>query len=305
MKLPRVAGCLNRVPARRGRIGFLLRGPDGVRAGWRVALYLILFSVCLIGVSLALRPLIKPLHLTPPKLSQGGLLITPRFAMINEVGLAVPFVLASVVMAWLEGCSWLDFGLRGIAPLRRFGFGVIVGLVSLGALVAMLLVGHFGSISGTSGGLRYGVEWALVCLAIGFVEEYGFRGYLLRALGRGIGFWPAALVTSLAFGALHGINPGETPVGLITTGLIGFMLCLSLARTGALWWAIGYHAAWDYAENFLAGTRDSGTLSAGALAAFVPQGNRWLSGGATGPEGSLFCVAVVAAIGIGLWRGFR
>jgi len=217
----------------------------------------------------------------------------------------VPFVLASVVMAWLEGCSWLDFGLRGTAPLRRFGLGVLVGLVSLGALVAILLAGHWASIGPGSGGLRYGVEWALVCLAIGFAEEYGFRGYLLRALGRGIGFWPAALVTSVLFGASHGVNPGETPVGLVAAGMIAFVLCISLARTGALWWAIGYHAAWDYAENFLAGTRDSGTLSAGALAAFVPQGNRWLSGGATGPEGSLFCVAVVAAIGAVVWWGFK
>jgi membrane protease YdiL (CAAX protease family) len=305
VKLPRVAGCLNRAPARRGRIGFLFRGPNGVRAGWRVAMYMALWAAFAgLGVVLVLA-LWKKLHLVQPTKSQGSLLVTPAFMMINELNIGVPFVLASGVMAWLEGCSLLDFGLRGPARFRRFGLGMIVGLLSLGALVAILLAGHWASIGPGSGGLRYGVEWALVCLTIGFVEEYGFRGYLLRALGRGIGFWPAAILTSLSFGALHGINPGETPVGMVTAGMIGFLLCMSLARTGALWWAIGYHAAWDYAEDFLTGAHDSGTISAGAIDSLVPQGNRWLSGGATGPEGSLFCVAVVAAIGAGVWWGLK
>jgi membrane protease YdiL (CAAX protease family) len=305
VKLPRVSGCLNRAPARRGRIGYVFRGPNGVRAGWRVALYLALFGLCLIGVGLTLRLLIKPLNLPPPKIVQGGLLVTPRFALIDELGLAIPFVLASVVMAWLEGCSALDYGLRGNRSARRFGCGVVVGLISLGVLVAILLAGRWGVISAAGGSLSYALEWAVICLAVGFVEEYGFRGYLLQSLSRGIGFWPAAVATSVLFGASHGVNPGETPVGLVAAGMIAFVLCMSLARTGALWWAIGYHAAWDYAEDFLFGSHDSGTLSAGAMASFLPQGNRWLSGGATGPEGSLFCIAVVAAIGATVWWGLK
>jgi membrane protease YdiL (CAAX protease family) len=305
VNLPRVAGCLNRAPARRGRVMSLFLGPRGVRAGWRVALYVALCALWLFAVLFALRALATPLHLTAPKLVQGGLLVTPYFAMINEITVGVPFVLASLVMAWLEGGSPLDFGLRGTRPARRFGFGVAAGLVGLGALVAILLAGHWGIIALASGGLRPGLEWALVCLAIGFVEEYGFRGYPLQALGRGIGFWPAALATSLLFGIAHGTNPGETPVGLVTAAMLAFVFCVSRACTGALWWAIGCHAAWDYAENFLAGTHDSGTVSAGAMASFLPLGNRWLSGGATGPEGSVFCIAIVAAMGLGAWRGLR
>jgi len=305
VKLPRVAGCLNRAPARRGRILGLFLGTRGLRAGWRAALYVALWAVfAAIGVLLVIA-LWKTLKLPPPQKSHGGLLITPMLMTVNELAIGVPVVLASLLMAWLEGCSWRDFGLRGTAPFRRFGFGVAAGLVSLGALLAILLAGHCGRIALANGSLRYGLEWALVCLAIGFVEEYGFRGYLLQALGRGIGFWPSALATSLLFGILHGTNPGETPVGLVTVGMIGFVFCLSRARTGALWWAIGFHATWDYAELFLAGSRNSGIATSGAMTSFEPQGNFWVCGGATGPEGSVLCVVVVAVVGIAVWRSFK
>jgi membrane protease YdiL (CAAX protease family) len=300
----RIAGCLNRPPVRSGRIGYVFLGPAGVRAGWRVALYVLLCVAVFFSLVAGIRHLSRTMFLSPPVMIQGGLLVTPRFAVINEVLLGVPVILTSLTMAWLEGCSPLAFGLAGLHRGRRLGFGLVVGCVSLSLLIVLLLVFGFASMEPAGGGVRPAVEWALVCLAIGFVEEYGFRGYLLQALARCIGFWPAAVATSLLFGAAHGINPGETPVGLINAALIAFVLCISLARTGALWWAIGYHAAWDYAEDFIYGAHDSGTVSAGAATSLTPHGNIWLSGGATGPEGSLFCTVVVILIGAGLWRVF-
>jgi uncharacterized protein len=31
----------------------------------------------------------------------------------------------------------------------------------------------------------------------------------------------------------------------------GLLFCLSLRRTGSLWWAVGFHAAWDWGQTLL------------------------------------------------------
>src|SRR6185312_12636385 len=99
----------------------------------------------------------------------------------------------------------------------------------------------------------------------GFFEEYSFRGYALNALTEGLGFWPAAILLSIAFGAVHLGNPGEAWVGALSAGLIGLFLCFARFRTGSLWFAVGLHAAWDFSESFLFGVPDSGIVSQGRM----------------------------------------
>ena len=83
---------------------------------------------------------------------------------------------------------------------------------------------------------------------------------------------------------------------MLCAGCAGLMFAFSLWRTGSLWWAIGLHAAWDWAQSFLFGVADSGSISAHRLLSTRPVGSPWLSGGATGPEGSIFVLPVMAVI---------
>lgn len=76
----------------------------------------------------------------------------------------------------------------------------------------------------------------------------------------------------------------------------GTVFCLSLWRTGSLWWAIGFHASWDWAQSFLYGVADSGLIVQHHLLATHPVGKPILSGGATGPEGSIFILPVMAVV---------
>jgi membrane protease YdiL (CAAX protease family) len=141
-------------------------------------------------------------------------------------------------------------------------------------------------------------------------EEYLLRGYLQYTLSRGLaglyqaifksshstalGFWTAALLLSTLFGLGHGSNPGESPIGLLSAGLAGLLFCFALWRTGSLWWAIGFHASWDWAQSFLYGVADSGMMAQHHLLATHAVGKPILSGGATGPEGSAIIVVVFA-----------
>jgi uncharacterized protein len=130
---------------------------------------------------------------------------------------------------------------------------------------------------------------------VGLSEELLTRGYLQTTLARGVGFWPAAVVLSLLFGAGHAGNGGEAIIGLVSAGTIGLVFCYSLWRSGSLWWAIGFHTSWDWAQSYFYGTPDSGTLVHGHLLVSHPLGASWLSGGPVGPEGSIFVFVVIAA----------
>ena len=129
---------------------------------------------------------------------------------------------------------------------------------------------------------------------VAVIEEFLLRGYTQFTLARGIGFWPAAVVLSALFAYAHLRNPGETPLGILTVALIGLFWCFTLQRTGSLWFALGLHASWDWAESYFYGVPDSGGMSPGHLLNSSSQGPAWLSGGSVGPEGSVLVFAVIA-----------
>jgi len=122
------------------------------------------------------------------------------------------------------------------------------------------------------------------------------RGYSQWILAKAMGFWPAAAVLSIVFGAIHGLNPGEASIGLVAVVAIGFFFCLTLRRTGTLWWAVGFHAAWDWGESFLYSVPDSGNLARGHLLNSSLHGPSWLTGGSVGPEGSYLVFALMGAL---------
>jgi membrane protease YdiL (CAAX protease family) len=299
-------GCFVRPPSHAGRFGRVFAGPQGVRTGWRVLLFFLLLGLLAAGMITVLvlwRRHFgdhKPLSITQ---------LTPEFALANEIFLLLATLGATCVMAWLEGRRLTAYGLAGTAKIRFLCQGFLLGLVMLSLLMAVLLLAGYGDLSrgtlGAFGNLRYGAEWLLVALLIGLTEEFLFRGYLLQTLASGIGFWPAALLTSLLFGAGHGHNPGETYVGLVDVVFAGMLLSLGIYGTKSLWWSIGLHGAWDFSENFLYGTPDSGVRCFGTLLKFSPHGNVLFSGGLTGPEGSLFSLVVITLAGAASWLWLR
>ena len=273
-------------------------GPGGVRAGWRVAMFLALLAGSVFGLALlaALLPL--------PRFHPGAAL-TPSFLAVNEALLLLPVLLASLVMVRLEGRSLASCGLVDKRRLARCATGFAGGVAVLGALILLLVL--FGHARAGWGGLsvaeilEYALVWAGSSLLIGFAEEFAFRGYLLQTLTRGCGFWRALILTSLVFGALHYSDSGEGLCGVLNAALAGAVFALGIRRTGSLWWSIGFHGGWDYAENFIFGAHDSGQACAFTLLQLVPAGSPLFSGGATGPEGSVLGTAVLAVTGLAVW----
>jgi uncharacterized protein len=153
--------------------------------------------------------------------------------------------------------------------------------------------------------LRFAAFYGLLFLTVAFFEEFFFRGYPQFTLAQAMGFWPAAFLLSASFGAVHLGNTGEAWLGILGAALIGLFLCLTLRRTGSLWFAVGFHAAWDWSESFLYSVPDSGQISPGHLLNSSFHGSRWLTGGSVGPEGSVFVIIIIALMSISFDRAYR
>ena len=270
-----------------GLAGRIFEGPNGIRAGWRLLIFLVLTAL----LALALLTLISPLL---RKVNFPGVLT-------GEGAVFLAALAASLVMGRIEKRSLAAYGL----PLRgafgaQFWFGAFWGFAALTALLAAIHLGHgfdFGSMALSGRSLvSYAALWGVTFLAVGFAEEYLFRGYPLATLSTGMGFWPAAILLSALFGAVHIRNAGEDWRGALAAALIGLFFCLTLRRTGSLWFAIGLHAGWDYSESFIYSVPDSGAMIPGHLVNSSFHGPAWLTGGSVGPEGSALVFAVVGGL---------
>jgi len=288
------------VPNPVGRSGFrnVFVGPAGIRAGWRLALFVTFFSVLLflvVGGGMVLIPSLAAMV----KQARQGNVITPRFELVFEsVSLAIA-LLSAGIMAQIEKRRFGVYGMPWAAAFgKMFWQGAAWGLAF--ECLEMLVIYAFGGFTfGTLALagfelLKYTVLWAIGFTIVGMYEEFLFRGYAQFTLASGVGFWPAAIVLSALFGAVHLTNPKEGWVGALSVFLFGMFACLTLRRTGSLWFAVGFHAAGDYAETFIFSVPDSGVLATGHLLNSSLHGPRWLAGGFIGPEGSLICFALFA-----------
>jgi membrane protease YdiL (CAAX protease family) len=292
-------------PARRkGRVRWIFVGNFGLRWGWRIVLFVAIFLAVAFGLAKLQHYVFGPIPHSATRLT-----LFPFY--LGESIQIASLTVALAVMSAIERRPLLSFGLQGSAAWARFGSGLICGFAAVSLTVFLLMQMHGLTLEAPS---EYGaivwlraLAWGGLFLLVGLFEESALRGYLQHTLGRGIGFWWSAILLSVLFGGLHGSNPGETPVGLISAGGFGIVLCLSLWYTGSLFWAIGFHAAWDWGESFFYGTSDSGTVVDHRFFTAHPFGNVLLSGGKTGPEGSVLALVllVVMAVLMRLWWGRR
>jgi membrane protease YdiL (CAAX protease family) len=275
-------------------------GPQGLRAGWGLLLYVALAQ----GLGALLYLLLKATTGLPDHIDFRPLPIA--------LGEGVQLLLALAALAVLSRVERRPFAAYGVALRRAFGArfweGALWGLLSISAVVGMMALAGGYSVAGLAvhGGtaVRYGVLWALATLGIALYEEIYFRGYPLAALTRGLSFWPAALLLSLLFGALHYFGkPMETWMDFASVGLIGLFFCDAIRRTGDVWLAIGWHFTYNFGSMWIysgPNTANDGLPMEGHLLASAFHGPAWLTGGPMGPEASAFIFVVIAALFLAL-----
>jgi hypothetical protein len=234
----------------------------------------------------------------------------PRRLFHFAGGLAVGFAGLSALVGALVWGGWLHFGPVALSGAQIIGYAGVWGVVFL--LTGLFEEGAF------RGYLQYtltrGINfwWALagvgaICVELALTAKgqglWGVYGIALLGLApclilhvkktEGAPFWQAAWATSTLFGFIHTGNNGENWIGIFAAAAIGFIFCVSIRLTGSAWWAIGCHAAWDWAETYFYGAADSGNVATGHYLTTTPAGNALWSGGTDGPEGSLLVLGII------------
>jgi CAAX protease family protein len=265
-------------------------GPNGLRAGWRLLIF-----IAIVGVLLASFVLVRSGgvqgFLNKHK-NAGPIIATPLLLGGSEAVAVLALCIAALIMGRIEHRKFSEYGLPWRQALGKdFWSGALWGFVALSGTLLTIFLLHGFRITGLAlhgRAILFSVlEWGVVFLLVGLFEEFLCRGYVQYTLASGIGFWPAALVISGLFGFAHAFNPGETAIGALAAGLFGLLFCLFLRRTGNLWMAVGFHAAWDWGQTFF-GVADSGMLSDRSVFHSMFSGPGWLTGGTVGPEASIF-----------------
>ena len=282
-------------------------GPHGLRAGWRLLMFLALFAVLFGGFVLIRAG--GPQGFLEKYRNQNHITITPLVMGGSEAITLLFLCAAALIMAKFEHRKFSKYGL----PLRKalgkdFWLGSFSGFLAISGTLPTMFLLHGFRITGMA---LHGtaivsslVGWGIAFLLAGLVEEFLFRGYIQYTLASGIGFWPAAIVMSALFGVGHSFNPNETAVGSATVVLFGLLLCLFLQRTGNLWCAVGFHLGYDWGQMFY-GVPDSGIVPYHNLLNSTLSGPRWLTGGVVGPEASFLTPLALLVVAVLFSRHHR
>ena len=287
----------------------VFRGPNGIRAGWRVLIFLAIVAGLAAAVNLVVWLVVHFLLHQPSRVGMASSL-SPAIAVLSDGAILVLTGLAALIMSRIEHRKWGDYGLPVRSAFRQhFWLGTLAGFLAISASLFAIFVLHGFHLAGLAihGGtiLTATAAWTAAFVIVGLGEEFAFRGYLQFTLTTGMGFWPAAILLSALFGLAHAANPGESKVGLVSVVCFGLLFCLFLRRTGNLWWAVGFHAGWDWGQTFFYGVSDSGLAPYHNLFNSSFSGPAWLTGGTVGPEASIFTPLALLVVGILFSRVYR
>ncbi len=213
--------------------------------------------------------------------------------------------LAALLATWfclvvVEKKSWSEVGLhaKALQPRRLLiGFAIGGGAIAI-AISLLILVGWLDNEPGTAS--EWGaplVRMALLLVPAAFMEELITRGYVLTTMKDALNWRWAVVITSLAFGLLHMMNPGANAQSVFVVALAGVFLAAVRIVTDSLYAAWAAHFAWNWVMAALFHVPVSGYAFGYPAYRYVDAGPDWATGGAWGPEiGIPACLMMIIGI---------
>lgn len=253
--------------------------------------------------------------------------IIKRLHVVDEASFSFrPAVLLGVegLVAFAALMATLVVMLIGRRSMRELGYGLrgggklLAGGSVAGIAAPMLLIAGIAALGGfTFGGLAmngtqlvaYALAWLVTMFALGLAEELTFRGPGFFLLGEAIGLWGAAAVTTALFVLAHADKPHENAADLTSVGLIGLFMAFTVIRTGSIWFAVAFHALFDYVALYVLGAPNTANQGGQPIATRLLTGGyhgpAWLTGGVLGIEASWLVFPVIALLFLGFHLATR
>ncbi|MEZ7125603.1 lysostaphin resistance A-like protein [Nonomuraea sp. AD125B] len=216
---------------------------------------------------------------------QGNALLT---LVIGLATAALALFVYARVVRWSERRDPVEVATAGAAATT--GRGALIGMGLFAAVIVNIAfmggyrIDGMGSVTGALGLVGF-------MAAAAVTEELLFRGILFRIVEERLGSWLALTLTAVLFGLVHLVNPHADLWGATAIAIeAGGMLAACYAATRTLWLPIGLHFGWNYAAAGIFGAEVSGNGASNGLLHGVTSGPTALTGGAFGPEGSVYAV---------------
>ena len=269
-----------------------------LRAGWGLVLFSVVFIGCVLLESIFIERF-RTRH------SMQTWFLTPH-DILNPLIAFTSVIAATLIPSLFEQRRASSYGLRG-RPWKNLSIGIFTASALVTLTYTAMRFAHLVQPAGPRTPwlaiLKLAPVWLCIFAMFAVLEELLTRGYLQYTLTRGLAFlyrrffgvsygiaaafWTAATATSLLYVVLYRGNLGQTDAGLRAIFALGILYCWSLWRTGSLWWALGFHAAWDFVQAFVFMQWDGGLPIRDHLFAWVTTGPVQFNGGHAGLNGSL------------------
>ena len=223
----------------------------------------------------------------------------PAQIILQGISLALAGLLATYLIGLrvlgldLESLRWRGPDGEG----RGVKWGLLLGVAAAAlTLLSAVVVGNARWVGDDGTALQFvtqGLKTLVVLAPAALSEELLFRGVPLVVLARAVGRAPAVVMTAMAFGIAHTLNPEVTALGMANVALAGLFLGAAFYCPGGLWTAFAAHLGWNVTLA-VSGAAVSGVPFDIPVVDYHPGGPGWLTGGGFGPEGGL--LATVALV---------
>ena len=181
---------------------------------------------------------------------------------------------------------------------REWATGALIGAGLITGCVLILLGLGMYRIEGLNPA-SFLIPALAMAISAGTFEELFFRGVIFKSVESMAGSWIALILSSLAFGFTHLLNPEGTIVGAVYISIeAGLLLAAAYLLTRRLWLAMGVHMAWNYTLSAIFSGVVSGGVSDPGLIRGVFEGPQLLTGGSFGLESSIFALVLCTGAGI-------
>lgn len=182
--------------------------------------------------------------------------------------------------------------------VREWAIGALVGAGLYTACAVILMLLGIYRVEGVNS-LAFLLPGLALAIKSGVFEELLFRGVLFRSVEAIFGSWVGIVVSSLAFGLLHLLNPGATLGGAVYICIeAGLLLAAAYLVTRRLWICIGFHMGWNYFQSAVFSGVVSGAVSDPGLLKATIEGPELLTGGSFGMEHSVVALVLCTTTGV-------
>ena len=266
-----------------------------IRAGWRIAIFFILFIIIDLCITFLVREILG-------SLKGGGLL---WFVLLGISATLAAYLSRKYIDK--ESLTSLGLKFNKLAILDLI-VGVVIGALIMTGMYFILLYtgqikfegfswwmendGNYENLNAT--GILIMLGMILQFSVVAWWEEIAFRGIILQNISKGLDLKWGVILSTIIFGLIHFGNPDATILSTFLIILITLQLVYAYLKTGQLWLPIGLHLGWNFFQASIFGFASSGHNSPSMLSQ-NHIGVDWLSGGDFGAENSIVIIPFTLA----------